>query len=1663
MKRTLVFVMVVGASWGARASTATSNSAAGLIDTRPPVFSALNAKPARSPVWGTVRITFSASEALEMIPSVLVNGHVAQFLDQTESDDYTYTYWPRLDDPPGMATVELAGWDFGGNRASLSSATVLEILDGPPVPVYAWPLFLMFVLAGMGVLRRPWAGHRASKLFFIALLFGLTAATAAAFEPTVSNVAFTQYAVENGTRVDITYDLSSVYGPCDVSLSLSKDAGAGRFVHPVTSVTGDVGAGVTPGIGKRIVWNAAADYPNETLPEARIQVAVDDGFVAPEMLPVPAGPFEMGASSVGDDAAYGDACETPVHTVMLSTYEIGKFEVTNQQICDVYNWAKERGYFTLLNAATATAHGQELLDLDELECQITLSAGDFIAKSRDGYSMANFPVVEMSWYGAVAYCNWLSEIRGVTPAYNTLTWTANFSNGGYHLPTEAQWERAAACREAKHWTYGFCSDRLTGKNTCNYRDNNPGQVNPLGLSAHPCVSPVGWFDGVNTSPNGSVLTRNSRSPLGCYDMSGNVSEWCHDYFVDDYYTSGGPLWSDPSGPHSAALRAVRGASADSVFQHCRAARRDSSSPDATGPYRGFRLARSLPGAGDGCGTALVITEGIPLAGSTVGSVGTDITSCAFNDSVGIWFAYTPPEDSLASISTEGSALNTTLAVYDTCGGTELDCNDDVYLGAGWSRIKLDVTGGETYRIRLAGQNRASGDYVLAVNPSTRLDVPEMIPVAAGTFTMGRSDNGDDASYGRPGELPRHDVMLSAYEIGKFEVTNQQVCDVYNWAHDQGHFTALNEGTAAAYGEELLDLDYSWCHIEYRDGELVPEVRMGLAGTAGAAAYSMAPYPVVEISWYGAVVYCNWLSELEGLTPVYNTSTWAADASKDGYRLPTEAQWERAAAWDSAAVGGPKHWIYGFTSDTLTDWSQANHWDFVSLNWVNPRGLTRYPYTSPKGWFDGGNVSPNPQPSGVLTLDGRSPVGCYDMSGNVWEWCNDWYSESYYAHSPERDPQGPASGTHRVLRGGSWRHPNGYCRSAAREPFEPGNTYYSPSFRVARLQQTVPAVVSFAINDGADSVAGFTVTLDNVCAGLPAEYLASEASDFAGAVWLPYDAAPRFSVSPSAGTKTVYFKLRNAKGASETVSDSIEVTGASVPEMIPVPAGTFTMGRRDDGDDGTHGDDDELPRHEVTLSAYEIGRFEVTNQQVCDVYNWADDQGYFTTVDAEAATAFGQNLLTLRGAYCLIEYSGGVFAPETRTGLADTTGTAVYSMASHPVVRINRYGAVAYCNWLSEIEGLTPVYNTSTWAADFSNDGYHLPTEAQWERAAAWDGSQHWIYGFTSDTLTGKNRANHWDDNPRQVNPLGLSNYPYTSPVGWFDGTNVSPNPQPSGVSTLDSASPVGCFGMSGNVWEWCHDWYSSSYYGSSPRTDPEGPVSGHRRLLRGGSWRGPNYRCRSACRDSIFPDNTSYEIGFRVARTLKVAPLIASFAINGGAPSTAGLTVTLDNACAGVPSEYMASEDSDFSGAAWQAYDTAPSFTLSAGFGAKTVYFKVRNAKGESAAVSDSIAFTDEGEPGLLAVSPDVLVFPLGTDQVFFDVLNTSGDSVTWHTTPPVTWLLLNPQTGSLGTGQSVPVYLTVDRAQLAGATEAWVSATITVLSDTGSAFVEVIVMLVAS
>ncbi len=209
------------------------------------------------------------------------------------------------------------------------------------------------------------------------------------------------------------------------------------------------------------------------------------------------------------------------------------------------------------------------------------------------------------------------------------------------------------------------------------------------------------------------------------------------------------------------------------------------------------------------------------------------------------------------------------------------------------------------------------------------------------------------------EMPRREVYLDSFSIDEYPVTNKQYKE---FVDETGH-------QAPALGL-MWSRKYDWVDGTYPEGK--------------------GDCPVVIVSWQNAVAYCEWA----------------------GKRLPTEAEWEKAARG-----------------------TQGNIWPWGD-EWVKERSVCA-------GAVD-------TQPVGVLEA-GKSPFGCYDMAGNVWEWTQDWYYDKYYQNAPQRNPKGPQSGKERVLKGGAWIHSafSVRCSMRFRKPADHCDNYIG--FRCARSE------------------------------------------------------------------------------------------------------------------------------------------------------------------------------------------------------------------------------------------------------------------------------------------------------------------------------------------------------------------------------------------------------------------------------------------------------------------------------------------------------------------------------------------------------------------------------------------------------------------------------------
>jgi formylglycine-generating enzyme required for sulfatase activity len=234
----------------------------------------------------------------------------------------------------------------------------------------------------------------------------------------------------------------------------------------------------------------------------------------------------------------------------------------------------------------------------------------------------------------------------------------------------------------------------------------------------------------------------------------------------------------------------------------------------------------------------------------------------------------------------------------------------------------------------AGSGLQSGASVEAL---PRVGAPSggaLLMIPAGTFTMGDQASGAEAS---------HSVSVSSFYLDQYPVTQE----LY---------------------EKIMGVN--------------PSKRKDKRN------------PVERTQWTDAARFCNKCSELEGLTPCYNLSTWECNFDADGYRLPTEAEWEYACR-----AGSTTKYCFGDDESELPQYA-----------WFKPLSQGK------------------PRPVGGKSAN---RWGLYDMHGNVWQWCHDWYSATYYAESPSHDPRGPATGKMRVLRGGAWDSTADKCRSAYR--------------------------------------------------------------------------------------------------------------------------------------------------------------------------------------------------------------------------------------------------------------------------------------------------------------------------------------------------------------------------------------------------------------------------------------------------------------------------------------------------------------------------------------------------------------------------------------------------------------------------------------------------------
>ena len=681
------------------------------------------------------------------------------------------------------------------------------------------------------------------------------ATTLMASSPEVTNVSFQQTADGTGT-VLISYDVADADGDIlDINLNASSNGGLTWNVQ-CDSLMGAVGEGITAGTNKMIFWFAGNDYPETFLDNLVFRILADDNFGpgAPAgYVTLQTDNFVMGSPSTEPGSDWN---ERPQHNVNINRYIfMAETEVTQE------SWLSLMGSNPSSNAGCDSC-----------------------------------PVEQVSWHNAVAYCNALSNNEGLDPAYiingTEVSWS-QFANG-YFLPTEAIWEYA--CRAST--TTAFANGEITDLNC-----------------ADPALDLISWYCGNADNTTHQVATKSENS-WSLFDMHGNVSEWCWDYYAYGYYSESPE--DDPTGPDSGTARVIRGGSYEDVARMSRSATRNSALPETVSSTTGLRVCRWAEGGPEGTAYIQIDTEPNELNAS--------------------WMVTAPNGEEISGNGDQ--TLTVSLMGEYTIS---------------WSDVEEWNTPTTDSQILLDGETITFfGEYNQGIDG--------MVSIPAGSFVMGSPTD----EPGRNSNETEHTVTLTnGFYMSETEVT-----------------------------EELWDQ---------------------VMGSGS----STSQYPKASVSWDNIMVFCNTMSEQEGLTPVYTihgtngNTAWNQDA--DGYRLPTEAEWEYACRAGSTTA---------FANGQITNTGCGD------------------PVLDAIGWYCG-NAGGNKQEVAQLI---PNAWGLYDMHGNVYEWCWDWY-DSYGGDIT--DPVGASSGSYRVIRGGDWYSIAQHCRSAHRAYDSPNNSYDGIGFRFVR--------------------------------------------------------------------------------------------------------------------------------------------------------------------------------------------------------------------------------------------------------------------------------------------------------------------------------------------------------------------------------------------------------------------------------------------------------------------------------------------------------------------------------------------------------------------------------------------------------------------------------------
>jgi formylglycine-generating enzyme required for sulfatase activity len=573
-------------------------------------------------------------------------------------------------------------------------------------------------------------------------------------------------------------------------------------------------------------------------------------------------------------------------------------------------------------------------------------------------------------------------------------------------------------------------------------------------------------------------------------------------------------------------------------------------------------------------------------------------------------------------------------------------------------------------------------------------------------------------------------------------------------------------------------------------------------------------PVEQASWEDAQVFLTRLNSIEqsaGRLP----NGWK-------YVLPTEAEWE-----------------YACRAGTTTAYS-----------WGNDINSSRANYN----WDGGPNDGNDSKQTVNIGQFSANPWGFFDMHGNVWEWVHDW--KANYLTGAQTDPEGPASGSYRVIRGGSWHNDGSILRSAKHNNFTPSSRGYNLGFRVG-----FQAVKPDGANPELELFGGAGVTREAGQAWAEPGAAGHDARD--GNLTASITITGTVDMNTT-GTYILTYSVADAAGNEANATRTVTVVDTTNPVLTLL--GDANMSQAKDSawvDPGATASDslDGNLTSSITITgtvdvnttgvytltysisdgaSNEANATRVVNVGQASTHNadlnasvqlqmlWVES-GTFTmgspTTEAGRGTNETEHNVTLTQGFYLGKYEVTQAQYEAvMTGNTDSLSATPSQWPNNPNRPVEKVSWADVQIFLARLNAQQSANIPTGWA-------YVLPTESQWE------------YACRAGTTTMYSWGNDINATRSNYNVSGLSQ---TRDVGYY------------------AANPWGFFDMHGNVWEWTADWYQAAYPTGNPVVDPTGPASGSRRVKRGGSWSNVGTYLRSAQRHNDTPGSRSNALGFRV-------------------------------------------------------------------------------------------------------------------------------------------------------------------------------------------------------